>query len=177
MKLEEYIQPDPDNEGELKSSVPINIPGGGAAGVLVGSGMLWYTNTAPAGYLICDGSAVAKADYPDLWTLLGDTWGTSTTNDFYLPDLRQRVAVGKHSSGTFSTLNSAGGSETHTLSQSELPNYVIGLPTANNGGSNSLFARGNASFQVGNIGFNTGGGGAAHNNLQPYRVVNYIIKT
>ena len=50
---------------------------------------------APAGYLVCDGSAVSRTTYAALFTLLGTTFGTgdgSTT--FNLPDYRGRVLVG-----------------------------------------------------------------------------------
>jgi len=45
--------------------------------------------TAPAGWLICDGTAVSRATYADLFTAIGTTWGAgdeSTT--FNVPDLR-----------------------------------------------------------------------------------------
>ena len=45
--------------------------------------------TAPNGYLICDGSAVSRTTYPDLFAAIGTSFGAgdgSTT--FNLPDLR-----------------------------------------------------------------------------------------
>jgi microcystin-dependent protein len=48
----------------------------------------------PDGYLVCDGSVYAKADYPDLAALLGTTYGDpndiggSSITDFFVPDLR-----------------------------------------------------------------------------------------
>lgn len=50
---------------------------------------------APGGYLLCDGSAVARGTYPALYALLGVTYGSgdgSTT--FNVPDMRGRAAVG-----------------------------------------------------------------------------------
>lgn len=60
--------------------------------------ILWYTvNVAPKGFLICDGSMVAKEYYPALWSKIGDTgtFGTPTSTHFYLPDLRAKFIRGR----------------------------------------------------------------------------------
>lgn len=65
------------------------------SGVPTGAGFVWYTAAAPAGFLLCDGSAVSRTTYAALFALLGTIYGVgdgSTT--FNLPDLRGRVAVG-----------------------------------------------------------------------------------
>lgn len=83
----------------------------------VGAGMIWYTNTAPANWLLCDGSAVSRTTYGKLFGVLGTTYGTgdgSTT--FNLPDLRQRFPMGKAASGTGNTLAGTGGNVDHTHS-------------------------------------------------------------
>lgn len=62
--------------------------------------------SAPTGYLICDGSAVSRTTYSDLFTAIGTTWGTgdgSTT--FNLPDLRAAVLRGAGSHGTETMAN------------------------------------------------------------------------
>lgn len=81
--------------------------------------------SVPTGYLGCDGSAVSRTTYADLFTAIGTTWGAgdgSTT--FNLPDFRRRVGVGSGGSGT-GTLGNAvgntGGTETHTLTSTEMP--------------------------------------------------------
>lgn len=61
--------------------------------------------TAPSGWLICDGSAVSRTDYADLYTAIGTTYGTgdgSTT--FNLPDLSDCFVQG----GTPGTAHTAG---------------------------------------------------------------------
>lgn len=68
---------------------------------------------APKGYLICMGQLVDKAKYPELWELCGDTFGPSTTTQFYLPDLRgQTIAGYKQGDSTFGTLGALIGSKT-----------------------------------------------------------------
>lgn len=80
----------------------------------VGAGMLWYTDTAPAGYLICDGSAISRADYAKLFSIVGTTYGVGNgSTTFNLPDLRQRFPIGKAASGTGNSLGATGGAIDH----------------------------------------------------------------
>jgi microcystin-dependent protein len=87
--------------------------------------------SAPSAYLLCDGSAVSRATYATLFSVLSTTYGAgdgSTT--FNLPDLRGRVVAGKDNMGgsaasrlsnivSGSSLGASGGVERHTLSSSE----------------------------------------------------------
>lgn len=57
--------------------------------VPIASIQAFATQTVPADYLICDGSAVSRAEYAELFAALGTVWGEgdgSTT--FNIPDLR-----------------------------------------------------------------------------------------
>lgn len=68
---------------------------------------------APAGWLFCDGSAVSRIQYPELFSALGTTYGSgdgSTT--FNLPDLRGRMPFGK---GTHADVASLGQNEGASL--------------------------------------------------------------
>lgn len=49
---------------------------------------------APAGYLVCDGSAVSSTTYPELYAAIGTLWGGDATN-FNLPDLRGQFLRGQ----------------------------------------------------------------------------------
>lgn len=142
-------------------------------------------SSAPDGWLLCDGSDVAKATYARLNTLLGTTYGTATdaTNDFRLPDMRGRVAVGADGSAGRMASNDAagntGGEELHTLTFDEMPDgkYVknMSFNTVDNY-SNYNYTASVPSFQ--NASHYDVGGATAMNNMQPYQVVaNYIIKT
>lgn len=86
-----------------------------AEGVLVGTGFLWFTNSSPAGYLICDGSAVSRATYSALFAIISTIYGVGDgATTFNLPDLRQRFPLGKAAAGTGSTLAGTGGAIDHT---------------------------------------------------------------
>lgn len=51
-------------------------------------------SSAPSGWLLCDGSSKLRADYPDLFAVIGTTFGSVDGTHFTLPDLRSRFPVG-----------------------------------------------------------------------------------
>lgn len=78
--------------------------------------------SAPTGWLLCDGTAVSRSTYSDLFTLIGETYGAGNgTTTFNLPDLKQRFPLGKSASGTGNTLGATGGAIDHTHST---PNHT-----------------------------------------------------
>lgn len=155
-------------------------------------------SSAPANWLLCDGSLVSRTTYANLFAAISTTYGAgdgSTT--FKLPDLRGRVPVGagQGSGLTNRTLASTSGAETHTLSTSEIPSHShtgkvylnahgtvsaisdSTLGTTINHENNGHTVNTTTSYDLSGVtrGNNTGGGGS-HNNMQPYLVVNHIIK-
>ena len=75
----------------------------GGPGVPVGSVFWLATQTAPEGYLICDGSAVSRTEYADLFAAIGTTFGAgdgSTT--FALPNLQAAFIRGAGSQDGYS---------------------------------------------------------------------------
>lgn len=166
-------------------------------GLPAGSIMAWGTNTPPANWLLADGTAVSRSTYSSLFAVIGTQYGTGDgTTTFNLPDLRGRVPVGKNG-GTFGTLGATGGAETHTLTTAEMPTHGHGslfgysgnrLDLGEGPNRNELGGDPGPAQLLSNPGITTGyrlyseintsdrGGSQAHNNLQPYQVVNYIIK-
>ncbi len=153
------------------------------SGVPAGTIIAYGGNATPSGWLACDGSAVSRTTYAALYTAIGVIWGTgdgSTT--FTLPDLRGRTAVGR-GTGTGLTnriLGTTGGAETHTLTTSEIPahthstNIDAGATMGAPAGGSSYQCRGTPGTPIAT---GSTGGGSAHNNMQPWLAVNYLIKT
>ena len=137
----------------------------------------------PTGYLFCDGSAVSRTTYADLFGVIGTTYGSgdgSTT--FNLPSKEGLVTVGIDSNDTsFDTIGETGGEKTHTLSVDEMPSHNHAINYAypfNSGGLGTYLPATNQNTPTGQspTDIKPTGGGQAHNNLQPYVVSNYIIK-
>ncbi|MFP4322644.1 MAG: phage tail protein [Anaerolineales bacterium] len=164
-------------------------PAAAEIGVPVGTGALWFTSTAPAGWLICDGSAVSRTTYAALFALWGTTFGVgdgSTT--FNLPDGRGRFMLGADNLGGTSanrvtatqadTIGGTAGAETHTLTEGEMPNIDIGVYklTSGSGGGWAVNASYNLGVALDKDLTPSFGGGGAHNNMPPYITVAWIVK-
>lgn len=104
----------------------------------VGSGAPWYGTSDPPGgkWMVCDGRVLIRADYPDLFAIIGTIWNTGgeTSTQFRIPDTRGRVGVGAGQGTNLSNRLVAAqfGFETHTLITSEMPIHThtttVGTP-------------------------------------------------
>ena len=66
-------------------------------------------SSVPTGWLACDGSAVSRTTYADLFTAIGTTWGAGDgSSTFALPDLEGAFLRG---TGSHNTQNMANGSD------------------------------------------------------------------
>lgn len=160
----------------------------------------------PEGFLLCNGQEISRTEYAALFAVIGTTYGEgdgSTT--FNIPDLQSRVPVG--SSVDFAIGSTGGEvAHSLTVDELAQHNHKTGLTdnygdkcfvvvkglgssstgrtnTSNSGAYKTITANSGASDYEGlddittvaavqNTGYNK-----AHNNLQPYQVVNYIIAT
>lgn len=146
----------------------------------VGTIIPYAGSTIPSNYMKCEGQELSRIEYDILFSAIGTTYGVGDgTTTFNLPNLKGRVITGIDSNDTdFDTLGETGGEKEHTLTVDEMPSHnhifntrmgsVASLPEGSQGAY--MLAGEND-----NIIANTGGD-QPHNIMQPYIVLNYIIK-
>jgi len=159
------------------------------AGAPVGQIVTWSgsVSSLPAGYLLCDGSAISRTTYAALFAIVGTTHGAGDgSSTFNVPNLQDKFVMGANS-GQMSiySVGSSGGSADATL-----PSHYHNFP----GDDQLTFANGVAGWSNtsdGNFGYdatsNNAGGGklwrtttegasALGKNLPPYYALAYIIQ-
>lgn len=99
----------------------------------IGTILAYSYSVAPTDYLICDGAAINRVTYANLFSLIGTIYGIGDgVNTFNLPDLRQRLPMGVAASGTGSTLGATGGQIDH-IHTIDPPATTTGAPSATSG--------------------------------------------
>lgn len=206
---------DPERRGQINQAwlqLLINLwnrtgAAQGGATTITGEIKAFAGDDVPDGYLVCDGSAVSRSAFQNLYNTIGTLWGTgdgSTT--FNLPNLIGRFPVG---SSTV-PVGSSGGSDQVTLTVSNLPSHSHSvtdpghnhgitdpqhnhtIPTGTVAGSGAVQNNVNPSGTLNTGSSSTGvtvnsnttgvtigntGGGAPVDVTPPFAVVLYIIKT
>ncbi len=150
-------------------------------------------NFAPKGWAWCDGQLLPLSQNTALFSLLGTTYGGNGKSNFALPDLQGRAPMhpGQGPGLSLHDLGEVGGSETVTLLESEIPGHSHGLRgSIENAEQGSLTqgvtlsrTRNGSLYQTGagnQVQMNAGmlaptGGGAPHNNMQPYLTFYFCI--
>lgn len=146
-------------------------------------GVQMYAGTvAPDGWLLCDGSSHEKAVYPSLWGVLSLSGAIfeEDTDHFIVPDLRGRVVVGAGTGMglTARLMGQIDGEETHLLAESELPGHTHEISASDSGiGGGGLAAATAELPEEGLLYTKPTGGDEPHNNMPPFFVLNFIIKT
>jgi microcystin-dependent protein len=95
--------------------------------VPIGAIMIWTTDTAPDGWLLCYGQAISRNVYAGLYNIIGETFGAGdSSTTFNVPDLRGRFPLGRDNMGGTSanrvtdtdadTLGNGDGDELKTIS-------------------------------------------------------------
>ncbi|MGB3692261.1 MAG: tail fiber protein [Spirulinaceae cyanobacterium] len=153
---------------------------------------------APKGFAFCYGQVLSISQNQSLFNLIGDTYGGNGTSTFALPDLRGRVPINAGQGPGLSnrTLGQSGGSETVTLTESQLPAHNHDLNADLNATSSNantcdpagkllaksnrptyLSGTANIKLDSDSISGSTSsvGGGQTHNNVQPFLSINFVI--
>ena len=137
--------------------------------------------SAPSGYLLCDGSAVSRTTYSALFAALDTTYGAGNgTTTFNLPNLQNRIPVGKGADVAFDVLGETGGSKTVTLAEANMAPHTHSGSTGNqsadhthSGSTGNVSADHTHSGATGTVssghthGFSTGGISANHTHSGP----------
>jgi microcystin-dependent protein len=151
-------------------------------------------NFAPRGWAFCNGQLLPINQNTALFSLLGTFYGGNGTTNFALPDLQGRVplhAAGNQPGPGLSAygVGQPGGEETVTLIPAELAPHSHTVSPLASDDERTTDRPGNAYPTTGGVYASThnsnapmgaqstspAGGGQAHNNLQPYLVLSYVI--
>lgn len=115
---------------------------GGYPLIPVGGLMPYAGATSPEGWLLCDGTAINRTTYANLFAVLGTTYGSGNgTTTFNVPDMRSRMPMGA-GAGTGLTsraLAETGGTESVVIASGNLPTHVhsIDPPDTTSGDDNT----------------------------------------
>ena len=175
-----------DGTNVVLASVPINSTNGNVAvsgdlavagtitvagGNIIPPGVIWEYGGAspPAGWLVCDGSAVSRSTYSALYNVIGIAYGAGdTSTTFNLPNRTNRFGVGAgglylrgSTGGSASETTSSAGAHNHTgvtggtaLSIAQLPSHTHTGNTSTDGLHQHTFI---AAIEAGpSLGFDTG---------------------
>ena len=148
-------------------------------------------NFAPRGWAFCNGQLLPISQNTALFSLIGTTYGGDGRTTTALPNLKGRVPMhpGRGPGLTSRRLGQRGGTEMVTLTEAQMASHKHqARASSGNADTNapanhtmaSIVARGSSVYAAAN---NLGtfndlaqtGGSQAHNNMQPYLVMNFII--
>lgn len=155
---------------------------------------------APPGWALCDGSPLLISGNEALFSLLGTRYGGDGVKTFALPDLRGRLPihqgqgaglanydVGQNGGEETCTLTNNNTGHTHSVMTAALPDTppktITAVPgptvtlTKNLNAKVSLYADANPNQAFNNGALWAAGQGQAHENRQPFLVINFIICT
>ena len=162
-----------------------------SADPFIGEIRIFAGTFAPQGWAFCDGQLLAIAQNTALFSLLGTNYGGDGRTTFGLPDLRGRVPMhaGSGPGLTPRYLGQKGGQEQVTLNESQIPAHTHQAKASSeapdtNSPENAVSAQkvrthlyntGPSDVNMGTTAISSTGGSQAHDNMQPYQCLNYII--
>ena len=151
--------------------------------VVTGSIIPFAGGAAPAGYLLCNGAtgldSVADTTLAALFAVIGTTYGGTGADDFDLPSMVDRVAIGAGSTYTLGVLGGSTITDAHVMSVAELAAHNHTYTRTNLGGAgdddtNQLLVTGQSTVATSTTGSNSG---HTHTgNVPPFNPVLWIIK-
>jgi len=120
----------------------------------IGTIKAWSGSTVPENWMLCDGRALQQADYPELYAVVGVTYGTGSSEEsvvttFALPDLRDKFAMG--SNPATRALGLVGGEASHVLTLAEMPSHSHGGVTGTDSPDHTHDIGGPAGWHVAQV--------------------------
>jgi microcystin-dependent protein len=189
-------------------TLPVSIANGGtgattASGAVANLGLgtflvptgtiiMWPSNTIPGDWKLCDGSAILRSTYANLYAIIGTTFGAGNgTTTFNLPNYTDRMPRGVGASSLGGTGGSADAivvSHTHTATVTDPGHFhstdfdsynvssgsVTTLRPVGATGSSAATTTKTTGVTVAN---STTGSSGTNANLPPYLGINFIVKT
>lgn len=157
----------------------------------IGEIRMFGGNYAPVGWAFCDGQELSISQNDALFSLIGTTYGGDGVSTFGLPDLRGRIPLHQgvnQATGTHYLIGSRSGTETVTLTESELPSHTHRASAYSQAGNaaspaNAFWAQGQVDQYASTApnttmnpdGINNVGGNQPHENVMPFLCISFII--
>lgn len=146
-------------------------------------------NFAPRGWAFCNGQLLPIAQNTALFSLIGTIYGGDGRTTTALPDLMGRAPMhpGRGPGLTDRRLGQKTGEETVTLTEAQMANHTHSMQATGEVGelqspaSDRVMARSAAFTSEANMtsmsdaALAPAGGSGAHNNMQPFLTMNFII--
>lgn len=134
-------------------------------GGIVGEVKWLAGNTAPAGYLLCDGSAVSRTTYDKLYAAIGTTWGDGNgSSTFNLPNLLDKTVWGGSTAGGYKSAglpNIVGDLSNFVGTTSPTVSGALSVPAS---GSSKFTNDSSGNFKVHRMAFSASGSNAIYGN-------------
>lgn len=164
----------------------------------IGEVRIFAGNFTPRDWLDCNGQVVQVQQYQALYAVLGNTYGGTAPSTFALPNLDGRIPLhqGTGNGLTPRALGASGGQAAVTLDTTQIPSHrhiaqAIDTPGASKNPSGEVWGRTPKAgrptpFDTNNFdptldammnpqAVAVAGASLAHNNMQPYLPVRFII--
>lgn len=120
----------PANDGTGASGTwGIAVSGNSGNGVPPGAVLPFAMNSAPTGWLACDGSAVSRTTYAALFSAIGTTYGSGNgSTTFNLPDMRGYFLRGSGTNGDGTASGTFGAKQAEAIAAHNHALTMVGAP-------------------------------------------------